>query len=142
MTFAAKLKEAVLSRAVESCVASITVLLVWALSEIYPVLFPAIEAAATKKLLLSLLVLSAILNLLFLALILLLSKNDSFKLKYGIYWDKKKNPHCPSCQKPVAAYGNYQSSGKGYYCKPCKQVFPLADASGKEVSPERAISEL
>ena len=142
MTFAVKLKEAVLSRAVESGVASIVVLLVWAVSQIYPVLFPAIEAAATKKLLLSLLALSAILNLLFLAFIWLLSKNDSFKLKYGIYWDKNKNPHCPSCQKPVATYNDYGHSGKGYYCKPCNQVFPLADASGKEVSPQQAIGEL
>jgi len=142
MPFLEKAKEAILSHAVESCIASITVLLAWGVSEIYPWLLSSIEAAATKKLLLSLLVVSVALNFLFLAFVWLLSKSDTFMLKYGIYWDKHKNPHCPSCQKPVATYDDYGHSGKGYYCKPCNQVFPLADAAGNNVSPETAVSEL
>lgn len=142
MSVADKLKEAVLSRAVEASAASITVLLGWAVSEIAPILLPSIEAVATKKLLLSLLGLSLLLNLALLALIWLLSKKPpQFRLKYGIYWDKDKNPHCPSCKTPVAAYNEYQS-GKGYYCKPCKKVFPLADASGNDIDPKIAINEL
>jgi hypothetical protein len=141
MSFAEKAKEAILSRAVEACVAAITVLLAWAISEISPVLLPSIEAAASKNLLLSLLILSAVLNLVFLALVWLLSKKEQFRLKYGIYWDKGKNPHCPSCKTPLAAYGKYQA-GKGYYCKPCNKIFPLADASGKDIDPKTAQDEL
>lgn len=142
MSFSYKAKEALLSHAVEACTASITVLLVWSVSEIYPVLLPSIEAAATKKLLLSLLVLSLTLNLAFLVIIWLLSKKDAFKLKYGIYWDKNKNPHCPACQKPVATYNDYGFDGKGYYCKPCNKVFPLADAAGNDIDPQTAINEI
>lgn len=141
MSVADKLKEAVLSRAVEASAASITVLLGWAVAEIAPALLPSIEAVATKKLLVSLLGLSLLLNLALLTLVWLLSKRQQFRLKYGIYWDKDKNPHCPSCKTPVAAYSNYQS-GKGYYCKPCKKVFPLADAFGHDIDPTIAINEL
>lgn len=56
------------------------------------------------------------------------------RLKYGIYWDKAKNPYCPVCKKPVS-YGEYVE-GFGYYCKPCSHVYPLADASGKEYTPK------
>jgi hypothetical protein len=96
MSVADKLKEAVLSNAVAASTASITVLLGWIFSEIAPILLPAIEAVSTKKLLLSLLGLSLLLNLVLLALVWLLSKKPQFRLKYGIYWDKNKNPYCPS----------------------------------------------
>jgi hypothetical protein len=143
MSIADKLKETILSRAVEASAACITILLGWASSEIAPILLPAIEAVATKKLLLSILGLSLLINLALLAIVWLLSKKPpQLQLKYGIYWDKDKNPHCPSCQKPVAAYGEYSMLGKGYYCKPCNKVFPLADASGNNIDPKIAISEL
>lgn len=141
MTFAEKLKEAILSRAVEASAASITVLLGWVVVEIAPILLPSIEAVATKKLLLSLLGLSLLLNLALLALVWFLSNKSQFRLKYGIYWDKYKNPHCPSCKTPLAAYGSY-TSGKGYYCKPCKKIFPLADATGNNIDPKAALNEL
>lgn len=136
-----KLKEAVLSRAVEASAASMLVIAGFLANDIVLPLLPYIESAVSKKSMLSLLALSLFANIALLALIFLLTRRSQFVLKYGIYWDKDKNPHCPSCKTPVATYNEY-SSGKGYFCKPCKKLFPLADASGNDISPEQAINEL
>ena len=124
------------------CAAATTVLLAWVGSQIAPALLPAIDAALSKTALLSLLVLSIVLNLVFLALVFYLAKKPPLKLKYGIYWDKDKNPHCPSCKIPIAAYNEYTTAGKGYYCKPCNEVFPLQDARGKDIDPDMVLKEL
>lgn len=142
MPFFDKLKEAALSRAVEASAAAVTVLVGWIVTEIAPILLPSIEAVATKKLLLSLLGLSLLLNLAMLTVVWLLSKKSQLRLKYGIYWDKDKNPHCPSCKNPVSQYGNYQTIGEGYFCKTCSKLFPLADAAGNSISPEVVLNEL
>lgn len=141
MVFIEKVKETLLSKAAEGVAASLTVLVVWAGYELAPVVLPAIESGTSKKAILALLLSSFALNILFGLLVWSLSKKEPFKLKYGIYWDREKNPHCPSCKKPIATYGTYRG-GVGYYCKPCGNVFPLADASGKNIEPSKAISEL
>ncbi len=137
-----KLKEALIGRAAEGLSASLTVLLAWAAYQVVPAILPAIEAAVSKRVLLAILIVSLVLNVLFLIVIWITARKEPFRLRYGIYWDQHKNPHCPSCRTPLAAYGNYQTSGRGYYCKPCKQVYPLADASGSDMDPENVLKEL
>ena len=137
-----KLKDALTERAAEAIAASLTVVLAWAAYQIAPVILPAVEAAVSKRVLLALLVTSGVLNFIFLVVAWHSSKGDDLRLKYGIYWDKQKNPHCPSCKKPISGYNSYQFSGKGYYCKPCNKVFPLTDAHGNQIEPAQAISEL
>lgn len=137
-----KLKDALAERAAEAIAASLTVVLAWAAYQIAPAILPAIESAVSKRVLLALLVTSAALNVVFLAIAWYLSKGDGLRLKYGVYWDKQKNPHCPSCKKPISAYDSYQFHGKGYYCKPCNQVFPLTDVHGNKIEPAQAVSEL
>jgi hypothetical protein len=118
------------------------VLLAWAAYQVAPAILPAIESAVSKQVLLALLVTSLVLNVIFLVIVWLISKKELFRLKYGIYWDKDKNPHGPSCKTPVAAYGDYGVGGAGYYCMPCKQAFPLADASGKNIEPTQVLAKL
>ena len=143
MTFFRKVKDSLADRAAEGIAASLTVLLAWAAYQLAPVVLPAIESALSKQALLAILVVSLVLNVVFFIVAWLTTKSASaFRLKYGIYWDKGKNPHCPSCKTPLAAYGNYKYSGLGYFCTPCKKVFKLADASGNNVEPARAITEL
>ncbi len=141
MTFLEKIKDSIATRAAEAIAASLTVLLTWVVYQIAPVILPAIEAAVSKQILLTCLVTSLVLNFIFLLVVWGTSKKEPFRLKYGIYWDKDKNAHCPSCQKPIATYGEY-AAGKGYYCKPCGKVFPLADASGNDIEPAKVLSEL
>lgn len=142
MGFLNKIKDSLANRAAEAIAASLTVLLAWIAYQIGPIVLPAIEAGATKRILLGLLVASVALNVIFLLIVWLSNKKSPLKLKYRIYWDSEKNPYCPSCKTPLASYGNYQIQGLGYYCGPCKKHFRLADASGNNVEPARVLSEL
>jgi len=141
MSFQEKVKESIVSRAAEGLGISVSVILIWAASILGPILLPAIESALAKDALVSLLLSSLALNIVFLVLFWILHKKPEFKLKYGIYWDKERNPHCPNCKIPIGRYADY-THGKGYFCRACNKVFSLADPSGNHVNPEQAISEL
>lgn len=138
MSFIDKVKDSITTRAAEVIAASFTVLLAWVASQVAP----AIESAISKQVLLALLATSLVLNVIFFFIVWLNAKKELLRLKYGIYWDKDKNPHCPSCKTPVATYGYYSTDGYGYYCKPCNKVFPLADASGNNLEPTQVLAEL
>jgi hypothetical protein len=141
MSFSERVKEAVLSHAVQAAVAAITVLLAWASSIIGPAVAPVILAAIPMQALLPLLLLSLLINLVLMVLLYLTTRKQELQLYYNIYWDTNKNPHCPTCTKPVA-YNEYAVGGWGYYCPSCKHVYPLVDASGKTVKPEQVLAEL
>ena len=142
MSFGERVKETLINRAAEGLALSVSIILIWAASKIGPVVLPILESSLSKSLLVTLLLASFALNFIFLVLFWVTRKKSEFKLKYGIYWDKDKNPHCPNCKIPIGAYGSYQSGGKGYYCKPCGKIFSLTDASGNHIEPEQAVSEL
>lgn len=142
MSFGEKVKNSIVSRAAEGLAVSVSVIIIWISSKIVPAIFPLIESSLTKSLLVSLLFASLALNIIFLVLFWIFQKKSDFKLKYGVYWDKDKNPHCPNCKIPLAAYDKYHSSGWGYYCNPCNNVFPLKDANGTDIKPQQAIIEL
>lgn len=141
MSLLDRVKEAVLSHTVEAAAASITVLVAWTVSIIGPAAAPTILAAIPAQALLPLLLLSLLINLVLALLLYLYTRKEKLRLHYSIYWDANKNPRCPTCQNPVA-YNNYTSYGWGYYCNPCKHVYQLVDASGKQVKPEQVLSEL
>lgn len=142
MSTANKFVEKLVEHAAEAAVAAVSVLLVWVAHQLSPVVLPLIESHLSNQVLVALLLASLAVNALLALLIYVLSRKPPFKLKYGIYWDSERNPHCPACQKPVAKYGDYQVGGKGYYCKPCNKVFPLADASGNDMNPADVIKQL
>jgi hypothetical protein len=122
---------------------AVTALIGWLSLQIAPLVAPAIEDSLPIRVVLGILGLSLVLNIgLAVAVWRLSTKRSSLRLKYGIYWDKDKNPHCPSCKTPLASYNNYAQHGPGYWCRPCKGHFRLADASGKNVEPAHAVSEL
>lgn len=141
MLFFDKVKDSLVNRVAECVAASLTALLLWAAYQVSPAIIPTIETVISKKVLLALLVVSVTLNIIFLV-VWSTAKKDSLRLKYGIYWDMQKNPHCPSCKTPLAAYGTYQFGGVGYRCIPCKKVFALTDANGKKIEPAQALREL
>lgn len=141
MNFGEKVKESIVNRAAEGLAVSVSVIIIWVASKVGPAILPALESSLSKSLLVSLLLASLALNLVLAVLFWLMRKKPEFRLKYGIYWDSDKNPHCPNCKIPIAGYDTYQS-GKGYYCKPCKKIFPLQDSAGNNIDPIQAISEL
>lgn len=141
MNTISKFIDKLIEHAAEAAVAAVSVLLVWVAHQLSPVVLPLIESHLSNQVLVALLLASLAVNVLLALLIYVLSRKPVFKLKYGIYWDTERNPYCPSCQKPVAAYGEYQA-GRGYFCKPCGKLFPLADASGNDMNPAEVIKQL
>lgn len=138
-----KIENAFISKAAEGVAVAVGVLVIWVGKKLAPVLLPALEQKLQKDVLVSIMLASLALNLLILLLFWILTKSSKseFELRYGIYWDKNKNPHCPNCKIPVGAYSHYQA-GWGYYCKPCGKIFPLTDAVGNDVKPEKVLAEL
>lgn len=142
MSFRNKLKDSITSKAAESLAVAASVILIWATAKIAPIVLPAIESSLSKEVIVSLLLASLALNIVLVILFWVLHKKPEFRLKYGIYWDSEKNPHCPNCKTPIASYADYQTCGTGYYCNPCRKVFSLQDASGNDIKPGQAVSEL
>lgn len=138
MSILSRAKEAALSHTVEACAAAIAVLLAWVFSIVAPVLWPAISAAVPPQALLPALLLSLLLNLILAVLLYSATRKPEpeFQLRFGVYWDKNNNPHCPVCQKPVV-YDDWGYQGWGYYCQPCSKVTPLKDSAGREIKPEQ-----
>ncbi|WP_303759321.1 hypothetical protein [Alcanivorax jadensis] len=135
-----KFRKALEDRIVESSVAAIFILLAWAFSILGPPIWEAIAKNVPPHLIFPVLLLSVLLNLILGAFLYSTNKAPEFKLLYGIYWDKERNPHCPSCKKPVY-YDSWHMHGDGYYCKPCNKVTPLKDANGKEIKPNEVFGE-
>lgn len=141
MDFGDRVKASIVNRAAEGLSVSVTVILIWVASKVGPAILPALEANLSKSLLVSLLLGALALNIVFVILFWILCKKPEFTLKYGVYWDATKNPHCPQCKSPIAGYDSY-GSGAGYYCQTCKRVIFLQDSSGNDISPSQAVSEL
>jgi len=141
MSFGEKVKSSIVSRAAEGLAVSISVIIIWISSKIVPIILPVIESSLDKSLLVSLLFASMALNIIILVIFWIFQKKSNFKLKYGIYWDKDKNPHCPNCKIPVTEYADHPE-GWGYNCRACNKFFSLADMNGTDIKPQQAISEL
>ena len=139
MSLIDKFKEGFWSHIGSACAAALTVLLGWMFYQIAPALLPAIEAATSLRVVLAILLLSVLLNIVLVVVIWRLSRPSNLKLKFGILWDREKNPHCPSCKNGGVRYGEYQWGEMGYYCNTCKDVFHLADAHGKDIAPADAL---
>lgn len=65
------------------------------------------------------------------------------KLKFilGAFWDKKLNPYCPNCKKPLTYYGEYEFNkifSPGYWCMKCKAVVRLYDGEKKYLGIDEA----
>ncbi|MCL4547144.1 MAG: hypothetical protein M1495_01070 [Bacteroidetes bacterium] len=53
----------------------------------------------------------------------------------NLYWDKKKNPFCPSCKSPVSYYAEYKGTKCSlFYCPKCKVEIEATDVNGNILS--------
>lgn len=120
----------------------LTGLIGWILTEVAPIVLPAIQEKLPSKVMLAILMLSIFINLLLaIAVWLLTRKREILKLRYGIFWDIEKNPHCPVCKNPGLQYSEWGYQ-LGYRCNPCDRIFSLCDSSGKDITPEVALKGL
>jgi hypothetical protein len=63
------------------------------------------------------------------------NKNIKLKPKFGVLWDKDKEPHCPACQSPLsqAVFGGNVDLN----CIKCNQTIWLTD-NNKDINLEEA----
>ena len=142
MSFIENVKKSVIARVAERVAILIVLVIAWVASAIAPVVGRVIMDSLSKEGIVTLLLASLAINCVLLIVVWAVYKGPEFRLKYGIYWDKDLNPHCPSCKIPVGGYGEYTGGGKGYYCKPCGKVFSLTDPHGKHIDPQTVLDEL
>ncbi len=88
---------------------------------------------------LTLLATSLVLNIVLIALLWFIYKRSQFKLKYGLYWNKKKKPYCPNCKIPITVD---KSGAQDYHCKKCQNSYTLKNKAGNIITPEQALAEL
>ena len=62
--------------------------------------------------------------------------------KYGVYWDKQKNPHCPSCKKPILDTTPISFMAKATTASHATRSFHSPTLRGNKIEPAQALSEL
>jgi hypothetical protein len=142
MRFWETLRDSLLKRATEATATAVVGLLIWASYELAPALLFLVSSPEYGQSFLVVFIASLAINLILTFVVWRISNQSSLKLKYGAYWDKGKNPHCPTCQKPIGNYSEYDYGTVGYLCRSCNNIVSLTDAMGNKINPERAISEL
>ncbi len=107
-------------------------------SDLIPIILPSIIQQLPKTVLLKMLTLAIILFVLSLALswVTYIHLKTKFISKFGVVWDKNKEPYCPACEKPFAKYeanlgGKIQA---GLYCAKCNKTLPLITDEGKRLT--------
>jgi hypothetical protein len=104
-----KIKEVTTIQIISS-LSGVLILLIWSIyQDVLPLILPTIIQQLPKIVLLKgLIIISAfILLLVALSLSLYLKLKTKLTPKFGIFWDKNKEPYCPACEKPLSQYGPY-----------------------------------
>ncbi|WP_265821230.1 hypothetical protein [Geovibrio ferrireducens] len=116
-------------RIVSIILAPVSIFFLWSLQQLtnglYEKMEPIILEHISKRLLGVAVIMEAVMIIILLFVVYIL-KPKGMSLKYAIYWDKDKNPHCPSCKKPLNSYDDYGISGIGFYCNSCNLVHPMS----------------
>jgi len=136
-----KLRELLLSHGVAIAVGCVTGLLLLTMNQIIPVVLPAIEKSVPKRALLTLLVLSVLVNVLLAIYIIYQSRKSTLTPRFGVYWDRNRNAFCPVCMSLMSSYGEY-AAGTGFYCTKCEEIIELREVHGDPISRESAVERL
>ena len=107
-------------------------------SDLIPIILPRISQELPKVTLLKFLTLAIILVVLSWVLSYIIYIYSKTKLipKFGVVWDKNKEPYCPNCEKPLAKHpakfeGNVIT---GVDCVKCKKSFILMTDDGRRIT--------
>jgi hypothetical protein len=144
MSLIEKIKDKIVLQPITILISFLSMTLLLALQQIASCIWPAIKASINNKLLWPLLTLSVILNILLCAFVLLL--RPKFKLKFGVYWNRKKDPYCSNCEIPLSNNFNILNMRlpmePDYICQRCKGSFYLQNMLNNRITPEQALKEL
>ena len=68
--------------------------------------------------------------------------NHRFRLACGVYWNRRKQPHCPGCKGPLSARKTSDDGGANLYCVSCKEYLYLTSIQGKPLSLKDVVDSL
>ena len=107
------------------------------------ILEPVVEDLASPQMqraLLPSLALSLVANVVLCGVVLYQRFADRMVIRFGIFWDRNLQPHCPGCKTPLHSCG-WRQPGWGFDCSKCCKVVMLQE--GKyNYTLEQAIEEL
>jgi len=73
---------------------------------------------------------------------LILKLKTKLKPRFGMLWDREKNPHCPACQSLLADLGNCAIGSIRFKCLKCNQGIMLVNDKGSIIELDKAKSLL
>jgi hypothetical protein len=68
---------------------------------------------------------------------LILKNRDKFKPKFGILWDKNKEPYCPACKTLLSGYTEEPPDHFFFWCHHCKTNVFIYHGKGIRLSEAR-----
>ncbi len=118
--------------------------ILWLFSDIPPAILKLLEFlpnTGLKKLLLGLLVVCLSEG------VWIYSRRTKLKPGFGVLWDRKLNPYCPSCKNLLTNYTNWSHTSPqhyawGFWCVKCQQKVFLNTDDGASISLEDAKEQL
>jgi hypothetical protein len=89
-------------------------------------------SAPTLQRMLGLALLSIVVLLAY-TLVLRYKLKNRLKAMFNLFWDRRANPFCPSCQGLLTNYGlhGYKARHPTLFCLRCKNVVAIRDDTGK-----------
>lgn len=141
MRFKDEFQETITSKFAEVLGILFATIVIYLLTQIAVLLFSLINSVFSNKVLIPLFFISLLLNIFVLVWLWKIKQKPEFILRYGVYWDHEKNPHCPLCKKPI---GSYDSTRKppSYTCKSCGNFIRITNQVGNDIPPSKVIAEL
>jgi hypothetical protein len=107
-------------------------------SEAFQTILPTVLQEMSKTLILKMLLVAIIICVLLIALSFAIYFHFKTKLipKFGVVWDKNKEPYCPTCEKPLAKHlAKFEDNIiAGIDCVKCKKSFTLLTDEGGRIT--------
>lgn len=130
-----KIKEQAQEHTIKLCSGLLVLLLLVIWQALPPQVWERASAATPKPVLWALLGLAGIAILIEAAYIFELRRRLRLSPKFGVLWDKRSAPYCPSCSKPLGHYGYHQTDDDvygrwGFWCIRCNRNVPMSDDEG------------
>ena len=134
-----KITELIKEHAIKLILSGIFAILGFLIGSIYSETFKTSSStvlqAMSKTLILKMLLFVIVVCIILFALVIYFYLKTRLIPKFGVLWDKKKEPHCTNCEKPFGRYKvRLGTNAAGLYCVKCKQSLPLMTDEGERIT--------
>lgn len=130
MRISERIKDAVISKTAEGIALSASAIIIWSAVQIAPIILPAIDTGVQKSILISMLLASLALNIIFVVIFWAFNRRSELSLKYGIYWDNGKT-HIAQIAKFLFLVTAIIKQGKATTANHARRSFHFATQAAK-----------